>query len=426
MKWLLILPVFLFLFGACLWQHSVLTSLREREKSLHLSISRRAVAPPIVVSVAAQPPPDAKAIARSLMVEYAALLPPAGRRSNEDEAEALSRQEEDLAAQSQEILRQVIELMESSGLTPAQARPLRQAVLRALAISDPASCVRFAATRPHDSYLASSLSGWLRKWVMRDAAGAQEWFDTMKAGSGFKDFAFEDKDQLKDNELSLRVQLLCGRAAADPAAFDFHELEGLSEKALFRFSADTPNGLKNAGQRELYARRIWSEVTDLKTAEKLLSLAASVWSRRIPFAEFQALTNTLQGSGPITPEKQKVLSGMRAAVFQYGGGGPDETTFKWALQGADDPALRELVVGRMISGWFSADYNLTGEFLNSLPAGPDRDLAAANFARKIMAIDEAASLNWAASISDPVLRTKTEASLRKVIDDDKRRFPSRK
>lgn len=431
MKWRILLPSLLLILGVWLWQESVLSGLKEREKVLQRSARIQTPPPAVVRRVEAtpppEPPPEANAVARSLLMEYAALL--SGRNDHTDayRERNILRMEEHLAAQSPEVLREALLLIDQKLCPPSTTGTIMFTLLRILGRSDPAACVRYAGDRMDDDRICQCLPGWLKNWSRVDPDAAQRWFDEMKEKGGFKNPRAGKILSFKSGtEEALRVQMLSGRVAFDPAAFDFHQLENMDANAQFRFSADAANILNTPEKREIFARRIWADVSDPNAAEKLLTLAASIWTRRVPFTELKQLTDSLEEpDDPLSAEKQKILSSMRACIVRDAGGAPSDEIYAWALQGATDPALRGYVIGSLVNEWAGSDVNNTGTFINSLPHGPDRDQAILTFTHAVGSFDSEARLTWAASISDPALRRKTLEKARKEIDDDNRRFPKR-
>lgn len=438
MKWRILLPSLLILFGVWLWQESVLAGLRDRESALQrpLRIPQAPVqvtAPEPVVQpveaapVKSPPPPDSTAIARSLLTEYADLLSERSGYTKPGDELKKQRLEERLAALSPEVLKEALRLLEENIFPAPKTRALAFAVVRILARSDPAAGVRYAAARTEREEYAESLPGWLNRWSARDPEAAERWFNEMKEQDGFKKLSSRMTQLLRFQSIeeALAVQLLSGRMASDPAAFDFKTMETMDSNSQFRFAADAVRDLNTPEKREAFTKRVWADVGDPKAAEKLLTLAASSWARRIPFSELKQLIDDLGDPTALSASQLETLSRMRATAVQNAGGAPSDESYTWALQGVTDPALRGHVIGNLIMGWSEVNLDDAGNFINAMPPGADRDQAVLTFTRAITAIDSEAQLTWASSISDPALRQKTVEKLRKVIEDDKRRFPKK-
>ncbi|HWB06900.1 MAG TPA: hypothetical protein VG796_28000 [Verrucomicrobiales bacterium] len=439
MKWRIFLPSLLILLGVWLWQESLLAGLRDRETALRRPMrippaSVQAPAPyPVVQPVEAAPvkpppPPDSTAIARSILTEYADLL---SERSGFTKAgNELKKQllEERLAAHSAEVLKEALRLLEEKTFPASKTGALAFAVVNILARSDPAAGVRYAAARTEREEYAEILPKWLNRWSARNPEAAQRWFNEMKEQDGFKKMSPRTAQLLRfqSNEEALAIQLLSGRMAADPAAFDFKTLETTDANSRFRFAADALRDLNTPEKREAFTKRVWTDVGDPKAAEKLLTLAASSWARRVPFSELKQLIDGLgDPATTLSAPQQEMLSRMRATAVQNAGGAPSDESYAWALEGATDPGLRGHVIGSLINGWSEVNIDSAGNFINAMPQGTDRDQAILTFTRALAAVDSEAQLTWAASISDPALRQKTVEKLRKEIEDDRRRFPKK-
>jgi hypothetical protein len=69
-----------------------------------------------------------------------------------------------------------------------------------------------------------------------------------------------------------------------------------------------------------------------------------------------------------------------------------------------DPAGTNYLLTDAIRTWANYDLNGTGDFLNSLPASPDKDGAVASFALSVGLEDPASAMQWVNTIGDPQMQ----------------------
>lgn len=104
-------------------------------------------------------------------------------------------------------------------------------------------------------------------------------------------------------------------------------------------------------------------------------------------------------SASLAPEKYDLAAASIAAT-DIGPGTPAKA--KWlleSLRSEDTRAIQEFA-----NRWTHADYKGAAQWMNSLPAGKQRDSAVAGFAPVVAKIDGATAMDWALTLSDPVQR----------------------
>jgi hypothetical protein len=79
----------------------------------------------------------------------------------------------------------------------------------------------------------------------------------------------------------------------------------------------------------------------------------------------------------------------------------------WALEACTTTEERAASLARVIGAWATQDINDTGKWLDRQTAGPEKDAAAAAFARKVIQREPPTAIDWALSISDAAVRNAT-------------------
>ncbi len=127
-------------------------------------------------------------------------------------------------------------------------------------------------------------------------------------------------------------------------------------------------------------------------------------------------SGTLALMGGWAPGPARQLAMEKAASFVAG-----QSTAKaldWVQQIPDPTAQAEAVRG-VLGIWTAHEPLAASEWLPTLAPGPVREAAVDRFAETIAALDPAASLAWAVTLTDPAARTaRLETTYRKWITDD--------
>ncbi len=98
-----------------------------------------------------------------------------------------------------------------------------------------------------------------------------------------------------------------------------------------------------------------------------------------------------------------------------------ETATAWLLERATEESLPGHLQ-HIVDRWARFAPNAAGQWLGSLPPGPQNDLAVDRFARLVSQADPASAAHWAAAIEEEALRN---AALASVLDAWKRLDPDR-
>jgi hypothetical protein len=192
-------------------------------------------------------------------------------------------------------------------------------------------------------------------------------------------------------------------------------------------------------------RARWNAVNALtdksaRTAE-LKSLAAA-WAATDPQSAFEAMLKTASAGGE---EEISLLMGLILSMSRTAGTDPADVaswmgaltpgilppgqlsrieravaaawraknprkSADWLLSRAT-PESRSRHIASAVDEWVLTSPNACGEWLRSLPPGPDTDPAIETFARQIVREDPESALAWASRISDPALRDQLKKSI---------------
>jgi hypothetical protein len=105
-------------------------------------------------------------------------------------------------------------------------------------------------------------------------------------------------------------------------------------------------------------------------------------------------------SASLTPEKHDLAA---ASIASANIGPETPARAKWLMESLRSQDKRAIV--EFADQWTHADYQGAAQWMNSLPAGKQRDAAVAGFAPVAAKIDGATAVDWSLTLSDPAERS---------------------
>jgi hypothetical protein len=224
-------------------------------------------------------------------------------------------------------------------------------IAKTIAAANPARALQIANELPEGDARTEAIGQICEQWSQYDPKAAVQW--------AFDHFPSEAADVLND--------IMLGWGGADASG-------------ALRWLDSLPAG----------ARR------DVLIGQTLRNLMDA--DRKAALTEFAKLQPDSQRAGAEWFTARWALSDPDAAV-------------KWTTILTDDGVRANAIKG-VISSWGSWHTEDAAKWVNELPAGPDRDIAAQSFAITVVGKDPHGAIEWASSIADELRR---ETALRQVV-----------
>jgi hypothetical protein len=211
------------------------------------------------------------------------------------------------------------------------------------------------------------------------AAALKKWLDAAQAGGRIEEGS------------PLVAELRAGIAAA----------QGNSSDAVKQISQ-----LPYTSQRKVAVDYIEGLSTPEARRQALEELSTALDHQNFPHAvgaladqQGFAAAREILGSASLIPERHDLAAASIAAANI----GPDTPAkAKWLLESLRSDDMRAVV--EFTDRWSHADYQGAAQWMNSLPAGKQRDAAVTGFAPVAVKIDGATAVDWALTLTDPAQR----------------------
>ena len=297
----------------------------------------------------------------------------------------------------------ITELRSNPGLSEETRKSLIQVAIMTLANQHPQAALALVA---ESSDLLENYSGSepekvvcsaLSRWAKDDPAGALEW--VRKNGRQLPDYIFREG----------RRGLFAGVAANDPKlAFKLVGELGLTESDKPRAVDSIICAAKTPEERTvtfIAFHDYLSGITDEK-ARKAVSESFSELTESVVSGGFEFATQWIEKTKLTPDEIASLANGLRDNVKS----GETGQWIEWV--GEKLPAdKREDVIRNMVSDWARSDFQATGAWLNTTPAGPLKNSAIRSFAETVSSYAPEAAAQWALTLPAGEDRDQTLANI---------------
>ncbi len=228
-----------------------------------------------------------------------------------------------------------------------------------------------------------------KRWPSQDggamslsyATALQEWLDAAQAGGRIE----------PDNPLAAELRAEIASARGDQSAAIKH-ISQLPARSRREAAIEHVKGLQTPEAR----RQALEELGTVLDADGFAPLVGSLTDQH----GFDAAREIL-ASASLAPEKHDLAAASIAAAKP----GPEtRDRAAWLLENlrSDDPRPLEKFAG----SWTEANHADAASWIASLPQGPQRDAALKGFIPAAARIDGASAMDWALTVSDPLLRNR--------------------
>jgi hypothetical protein len=168
-------------------------------------------------------------------------------------------------------------------------------------------------------------------------------------------------------------------------------------------------------ERDLSQRKdwiTWVETLPREPGVRALSVLNEVWLSEGVDSAPQLISSQMQAEAAAGTDSPTDLSpAVQTFVTQWARKAP-EAAAQWMVQELAQHPQAPAFIAQLMTEWSEKDATAAGEFVNQLelPEGRQRDALLAGYARSVSRYDQAAALEWVATISSSELRAQTHAA----------------
>ncbi|MEO5716281.1 MAG: hypothetical protein ABIT37_22570 [Luteolibacter sp.] len=227
------------------------------------------------------------------------------------------------------------------------------------------------------------ISSALSRWAKDDPAGALEWVRTN--GAKFPDLVTDDAKR----------GLVSGAATNDPKlAFKLVGELGLTDKS--QAISSIMSAAKTPEERTATFtafREYLAGITDEKARDEAANSASWSLTRNVVASGFNSATQWIEKTKLTPDELAKFTDGLQNNVKS----GETGQWIEWV--GDKLPADKSKdVIRNMVSSWTQSDFQATGAWLNTAPAGPAKNTAIRSYAETVSRYEPEAAAQWAETL----------------------------